>query len=246
MPAICNGDLATNGYTEQPLTYKSDSVWSYEVGSKNRLLGGRLVLDGSLYEIKWKNIQTNVSLPNCSYNFVDNLADATSKGFDFAFQFKATEHLQLSGSVGYNDAKFDGDARSPGGVKIYNGGSSIPNAGPPMTVALAAEYVFPLAASRHGYVRADLTRTTEWRREGRTDPGTSHYDPLIQPIPAYDVLNLRAGARFGNFDVSLFINNVSDRAPSLELDHSSFYDPQDWQNISLRPRSYGLTLTWRQ
>jgi iron complex outermembrane recepter protein len=64
----------------------------------------------SVYEIKWKNIQVNVPLPDCAYNFVDNLADATSKGFDLGFELKATEHLDLSGAVGYNNPKFDKDA----------------------------------------------------------------------------------------------------------------------------------------
>ena len=251
VPAICDNDLRINGYVDangnpvQPTSYRSDSVWSYELGSKNRLFGGRLVLDGSAYVIKWKNIQSNVALVNCSYNFVDNLADATSKGFDFAFQLKATERLELSGSFGYNDPKFDHDAKSPGGTKIYNGGSSIPEAGPPVSMTFSAEYTLPLATGRNAYARADYNRSTEWRRYGDTDPGTTAYDPRLKPIPAYDVLNLRFGARFGNFDLSAFVQNVNDRAPALVLTRFTLYDPQDWQNVTLRPRTYGLTLTWR-
>jgi hypothetical protein len=61
LPAICGPDLATFGYVDaqaqstQPSKYGSDNVWSYELGSKNRLLDGRLVLDGSVYLVKWKN-----------------------------------------------------------------------------------------------------------------------------------------------------------------------------------------------
>jgi outer membrane receptor protein involved in Fe transport len=250
-PSICNQDLINNGYVDaqgnpvQPTSYKSDSLWSYEIGSKNRLFGGRLVLDGSIYEIKWKNIQTNVELPDCAYNFVDNLADATSRGFDVAFQLKATEHLDLSGAVGYNDPKFDRDALSPGGKAIYKGGSSIPDAGPPVAVSVSAEYSLPLASGRIGYARVDYTYTTQWRRFGTDEYGTPSYDPLLQPIPAYGVCNLRFGARFGRFDVSAFVQNVADAAPALELTRSELYDPQDWQNVTLRPRTYGLTAIWR-
>jgi outer membrane receptor protein involved in Fe transport len=117
VPSICDGDLITNGYVDangnpvQPESYKSDSVWSYEIGSKNRLLGGRLVLDGSIYEVKWKDIQANVSLPNCAYNFVDNLADATSRGVDLAFQqfiigrlLNGTEYPNAFGELRINHA----------------------------------------------------------------------------------------------------------------------------------------------
>ena len=250
-PSICNQDLINNGYVDaqgnpvQPTSYKSDSLWSYEIGSKNRLFGGRLTLDGSVYLIKWKNIQTTVELPDCAYNFVDNLADATSKGFDIAFELKATEHLDLSGSFGYNKPTFDRDALSPGGIAIYKGGSSIPDAGPPESVSVSAEYALPLAAGRTGYARVDYTYTTQWRRFGTDQYGTPSYDPLLQPIPAYGVCNIRVGARFGRFDVSAFVQNVGDAAPALELTRSEIYDPQDWQNVTLRPRTYGLTAIWR-
>jgi iron complex outermembrane receptor protein len=251
VPAICNGDLIVNGYVDaqgkptQPTTYRSDSVWSYEIGSKNRLFGGRLVLDGSVYEIKWKNIQTNVELPSCSYNFVDNLADATSKGFDVAFQLKVTEQLDLSGAVGYNHPTFDHNAVSPGGKTIYKGGSSIPDAGPPVSANLSAEYVVPLQSGHHGYARADYTYTTQWRRFGNDDSGTPLYDPRLNPIPAYGVLNVRLGTRFGNFDVSAFVQNLNNAAPALYQTRFTNYDPQDWQSETLRPRTYGLTGTWR-
>jgi outer membrane receptor protein involved in Fe transport len=250
-PAICNEDLITNGYVDaagnpvQPTSYKSDSLWSYELGAKSRLWGGRLALDGSVYEIKWKNIQVNVPLPDCAYNFVDNLADATSRGFDLGFELKATEHLDLSGAVGYNNPKFDKDALSPGGVPIYRGGSSIPDAGPPVSASVSAEYSMPMGSGHVGYARVDYTYTTEWRRFGTDDPGTPNYDPLLKPIPAYGVCNLRFGARIGHFDVSAFVQNLSDTAPALELQRAAYYDPQDWQNVTLRPRTYGLTAIWR-
>ncbi len=250
VPAICDSDLVTNGYVDangnptQPTTYKSDSVWSYELGSKNHVLGGRLLLEGSAYVIKWKSIQSNVSLPSCSYNFVDNLADATSKGINFDFQYRATEHLDFTGSFGYNDPSFDHDAKSPGGKVIFAGGSSIPDAGPPMSLMLSGMYTVPLEGKHQAYARVDYNRSSEWRRTGNLVPTAPFYDPRLKPIPAYDVLNLRFGARFGNFDVSLFVQNVQDRAPALELSASTYYDPQDWQNVTLRPRTYGLTMMW--
>ena len=252
VPAICDADLRLNGYVDannnpvQPTAYKSDSVWSYEIGSKNRLLGGRLVLDSSAYEIKWKNIQTNISLPTCSYNFVDNLADATSRGFDVAAQLQANDRLSLSGSVAYNDPKFDHDALSPSGAKkIFSKGAGIPGAGAPLTVTASGEYAIPLKEGRQGYLRVDWTHTSEWRRVGNLDPAAPQYDPLLKPIPSFDAVNLRFGTRIGGLDLSFFVQNLTDSAPALELSHGTWYDPQDWQNISLRPRTYGITAIWR-
>ena len=60
------------------------------------------------------------------------------------------------------------------------------------------------------------------------------------------MLNLRLGTQFDAFDVSLFVDNATNSAPNLELASSTFYDPQDWQNVTLQPRTFGLTMTWRK
>jgi outer membrane receptor protein involved in Fe transport len=252
LPAICGSDLATFGYANaqghstEPVTYGSDNVWSYELGSKNRLLDGRLVLDGSVYVVKWKNIQTRVFLPNCAYDFVDNLADATSRGFDLGFRAKPFASLTLRGALGYNKATFDRDANSPGGVTIYQKAGAIPDAGAPWTLSLSPEYEFSLFGGRNFYLRADYTYTTADRPVGPQVPGTPQYDSLLRPAPAYSMVNARLGARLMGLDVSLFVNNLTDSAPLLiGAAHSIVYDPQDWTPQALRPRTYGLTLTYR-
>jgi iron complex outermembrane recepter protein len=253
VPTVCGPDLTTFGYVDaqgrstEPLVYGSDTVWSYEVGSKNRLLDGRLVLDGSVYEIKWKNIQTRVFLPNCAYDFVDNLADATSKGFDLGFQAKPFAPLTLSGAIGYTKPTFDRNAVSPSGVKIYEQGGSIPDAGPPWTISVSGEYEFKLFGGKDFYLRADYTRTSEERPVGAMVAGTPQYDSLLRPTPAYALVNSRLGMRLGGaLDLSLFVNNLTNAAPLLISNgHSIIYDPQDWTGEAIRPRTYGVTLTYR-
>ncbi len=62
----CQSHLAAlGGDSAEPLLYKSDSVWSYELGSKQGLAGGAVQVSGSLYWINWNNIQTQVELPTC-------------------------------------------------------------------------------------------------------------------------------------------------------------------------------------
>jgi len=251
VPSICDYDLTVNGYVDdngnpiQPETYKSDSVWSYELGAKSRLMNGRLTLDGSVYRVEWKDIQANVSLPNCSYNFVDNLADATSEGFDLAFQFMLTDQFTVSGAYGYNDPRFDKDALSPGGKKIFSEGAGIPNAGSPQTLSLTGEYTL-MVDGYEGYARLDYTYSAQWRRVGNQSPAAPFYDSRLQPTGAYEIVNLRLGARFTDYDVSFFVQNLTDETALLNLSASSYYDPQDWTNQALRPRSFGMMVNWRQ
>ncbi len=250
VPAICDFDLIQNGYVDengdpiQPQTYDSDSVWSYELGAKSRLFGGRLYLDGSIYHVEWSDIQANVSLPNCAYNFVDNLGNATSEGFDLAFSVLITEHLTVSGAYGYNDPSFDEDATSPGGAVIFAGGSAIPNAGAPETFSLSGEYTLPIGAYQ-GYARVDYSWSAQWRRVAEQVSTDPFYDPRLKPTASYGLLNLRLGMQFGDWDVSLFAQNLTNEAPRLEHTASTYYDPQDWYDVALRPRTIGLTATWR-
>lgn len=67
-----------------PLTYTGDSLWSYEIGSKNRLLDGHLQIDASVFHIDWSNVQQTIYVPACSEGFTGNLGKAVSKGFDFS------------------------------------------------------------------------------------------------------------------------------------------------------------------
>ena len=81
---------------------------------------------------------------------------------------------------------------------------------------MSGDYSIPFKSGFQGYARADYTYSTEWRRYGNTQPGTPYYDPRLKPIPAYGLLNLRLGTQFRAFDVSLFVNNVTNSAPDLD------------------------------
>jgi len=58
IPTIqCAAALAQVGLTIAPDSYKSDTVWSYEIGGKSRMDDGRIRLDASAFHIDWKQIQ---------------------------------------------------------------------------------------------------------------------------------------------------------------------------------------------
>ena len=98
--------FASCAIKDAPATFDPDTTWSFEAGAKNRFFGGALRTDASVFLIKWDNIQQFV-LAGCAGNgFRDNIGAATSRGFDLQFSLRASDRLQLSGSVGYVDAKF--------------------------------------------------------------------------------------------------------------------------------------------
>lgn len=251
IPARCDADLAELGYTSAPDSYKSDSVWSYEIGSKNRLLDGRLRLDTSIFDVKWSGIQQQVILgTGCGLDFVANLGKATSRGFDFQGEFLPVDHLTTGVSLGYNHAVFDQSLLSPPdpvtGVRpvLVRAGDSL--GVNPWTVALNAQYDF-VAFGHNSYVRADdqfaSRQSTPTNSE---DPGNETYAPGLVPLPQTNLLSLRLGTRFANgVELSLFAKNVFDSHPILSRNQTGSNIDTIYVDRTFRPRTIGITITSR-
>jgi len=242
------GYLDANGASKQPAIYDSDSVWSYEIGAKNRLFDGRVLLDTSVYQIRWSNIQTSVGLPICAYSFVDNVGHATSEGFDVGLRSQIIRNLTIGATFGYNKTTFDEDSTTPNGTVLYGKGSGVPGVGAPMTLSVSAQYDFDLFGDHGFYLRSDFSRNSTYRAAGATSSESSTYRPLFIAQQAYSVLNLRVGTHvLEGGDLSLFVNNATNSRPTFGLGNGGPLGgyPAVWSASSLRPRTYGMTLLYR-
>jgi iron complex outermembrane recepter protein len=251
IPARCDTDLAELGYVTAPDSYKSDSVWSYEIGSKNRLLDGRLRLESSIFDIKWSEIQQQVTLgTGCGLNFVANLGKATSRGFDFQGEFLATEHVKAGLAVGYNRAAFDQsivsapDAATGGRAVLVRAGDSL--GVNPWTVAMSLQYDLVIQGYK-GYLRAeDQFASRQTTPTPAEDAGNQTYASGLVPLPQTNLLALRLGTRFTNgVDLSLFAKNVLDAHPVLSRNQTGSNLDLIYADRTFRPRTIGVTITSR-
>ena len=76
------------------------------------------------------------------------------------------------------------------------------------------------------------------------DPLASSYDPALLPNPATNIVKLRAGATFGDVAVTLFVDNLFNSHPQLDLTHQDS-DTLLFEATALRPRTIGITATYR-
>ena len=94
-------------------TYNPDSLWSYEIGAKERLLDNRLEVQASAYHIRWNDIQQAAQITGLWFAAVFNLGTADSNGFDLSLRAAATDALHLGLQVAYTDAHYNtSEARS--------------------------------------------------------------------------------------------------------------------------------------
>ncbi|MCC6826830.1 MAG: TonB-dependent receptor [Novosphingobium sp.] len=238
-PTFCGADLATLGLTSSPREFSSDSLWSYEAGTKNKLFGGAVVLDANVYMTKWKNIQQSVRLPRCSFSFIANLGNATSKGTDISLSLNPVKGLTIGGSVGYNDTTYDSDVVGGNGLILRSEGARI--GGPKWTGTAFGQVEAPLGDTVDGYFRGDFSFASSGGFIRSTDFG---YDPGLHAAPSYKFVSLRAGVRYDKFDVSLFVDNLTNSTVQLSRSHDAVGAPLYYAE-SYRPRTIGMTGTFR-
>ena len=247
----CISDLNGYGLSDVPDQYNSDSLWSYEVGSKNQFADRRVLVNASAFLIKWKNIQQNVQLTNCGFQFTSNLGDMRSTGFDIQTEVRPTDAFSAGATFAYTKARYtktafatDAAATSGTALPVVSDGDRL--GGSPWTLALFSQVNFPVMA-HEGYARIDY----------QYGAGLYHYTPAQNPAdggspttvfntPANSYASLRAGVKFGGWDVSLFSQNLFNSQPKLtrQLDGIPGASPL-YLVGTFRPRTVGVTALYR-
>jgi outer membrane receptor protein involved in Fe transport len=238
-PNFCKSDLTTLGLTASPRDYSSDSLWSYEAGSKNRLLGGALTVDANAYYVRWSNIQQSIRLPTCSFAFISNLGKATGKGVDISVAVKPATALELGATIGYNTTEYDDTIKGGNGLILKSAGDRI--GGPKMTGSVYGLGELPLNASLAGYLRFDYSFQGSGVPQYPADFG---YDPGLSALPSTNSLSVRLGVKFAAFDVSLFANNLTNSNDPLSRAHDATGSPLYYVE-TYQPRTIGVTAQLR-
>ena len=271
LPDFCGPDLDATGYPNgAPLTYKSDSTQSFEVGSKNAI-GRAFRIATSLYYIRWNDIQQSVYVAGgCGLQFTDNLGTAEAKGFDLQAEF-ATGPMKFDLATGYTEARYSKDsnlrarfcpsASTTPCLPLARKGDTIsgqasinlsPGANAPWTASVGAEYSFK-AADRPAFLRFDyqFQSRNNWL-SNLQDPGTSQYNADTYALPSTEFAQVRGGIALGNWNVSAFIDNLFDShtVTNYQKGQVDSFNPdpagpphQQENQYTFRPRSFGITAT---
>jgi iron complex outermembrane recepter protein len=269
---ICGANLQAlglplvNGQRQVPGQFSSDSLWSYEIGSKNTFLDHTLQINASLFYIDWSNIQQNVYLPACGEQFTANLGKAKSEGGDIEVLYKPIEALTLDLTAAYTDARLT--KTSCAGVLMFNGtqcagtdpatGTALSGApiasngdallGAPWSFTASSEYHFHVWQGRTPYARLDFQHSTAQKSllPGQ-DIANALNDPTLPGLPVVNNLSARAGLRFNGFDLSLYANNLTNAHPLMFEARDIAYSATDtlYFGRGVRPRTIGVTATYR-
>jgi outer membrane receptor protein involved in Fe transport len=237
---VCQIDFQTLHIADAPPTYKSDSVWSYEIGTKNRALGGLAEISASAFRINWSNIQSLIFLPTCGNIYTDNLGSAISQGGDIDLHARLVEGVTWTLSAGYTDAHYSKTAATPTGVTLAREGQPLPIPKFSGSTSLYLEHAL-FGSGRSGYVNLTYDYAGSYQRNPVS--GVFGADPFTANAVAVHSLDARAGMRVGLLDLSLFADNLTNSAPEILRYHETVASTV-FRGATLRPRTVGLTATY--
>jgi iron complex outermembrane receptor protein len=220
----CASDYPLFGITNPPGQYKPDTLWSYELGSKSRLLDNTLSVNAAGYYIDWKQIQQTIILPTCGFSFTTNVGDAESYGGELEVLYRALPGLTL----GMNGSVNRSVITSTLNAQTAAVGQHILNV-PDRTLDLSVDYTRNLPASLLGFIRGDYDLTG--KSYGSYQVSNSNYQN-----PQYAVVNASVGVGYGTYKLSLYCKNLTDnqtliQQPSLNSVTGGY---------TVRPRTIGL------
>jgi iron complex outermembrane receptor protein len=227
LPPICDQSLAALGiHNGDP--FKSDSLWSFELGSKNSWANDRVRTRVAAYRINWKGLQESIYLP-CTFSVVGNSGAAVSKGAELEVDMALIDHLTLNLAAGYEDAKIT-EATTSSNTVVGQPLNDVPK----WTGSVIAQYVIPMG-ERQGFLRGD------WSYTGTRSSFINTPPPDGLTLHSYSQVNFRVGANQGPWEVALFARNVFNTLGEIgDLMPEGAQLPGRPRYFVTRPRTIGL------
>jgi iron complex outermembrane recepter protein len=225
--SVCAGDLAAVGLTQAPTSFNPDHLWNYEVGTKSRLFDNRVNVNLDAYVIRWSQIQQDVYLNVCGYDFYQNLGSAESYGSEVEVSALLTPHLSAKFGGAYDHATFSNSVPSLGvtkgdlieGAPVWNGSATL-------------EYSAPINAEVTGF------GLLNYRGTGNSHGALSASNPDYFR-PSYGAANATLGIKYQRWEFSLFDKNIFNEQKTIQRPNIQSVV----EGITLRPRTIGIEAT---
>ena len=202
-----------------PDVFEPDTLWSYELGWKTAWADRRVVFEGAIFYVDWNNVQVSGDSGAAPLNFTINGGDARSKGAEASVTALLTDHLELTASGSYTDAKTKDD--NPGAPA----GARLPQV-PKWKLSSTLQYRRPLSGNLGMMARASWSFIDD-RPENLS---------AVTVFSSYHQIDARIGIETERWQAFLFGTNLANEAGQI-TDGSSF-----GEGYYIRPRTFGISL----
>ena len=262
VPLCTAQDLLT--FSGHP-SWTDETLWSYEVGSKNRVMDGRGSVNVAAFYSDIKNLQATVTAGSCSSRLILNVPKASSAGGEVEVDLAPTDAFDFSVSASHTNSKLRSTVLAPGSngtssiVSGIRSGARMPTV-PENQAALAATYRWLLANNWATYATGTYQYVgSRFTQIGDQDLGpvatlnllsfgtNTIGGPLTQStfdfnpeLPSYSLVNARIGVLKGRWDTALFVNNLTNERALLSLDRERGFRARV-AFLTNQPRTFGIS-----
>ena len=232
--ALCATQLPTGVTVDQTRSFKSDSLWNYELGTKTGWFDNRLTLNAAAFYIKWKDIQQNILLA-CGFQYRANAGAATSKGGEVELRARPMDPLEVSLGVGYQKAKIT----EVGDLSPQQSGDPVFQV-PDWTANAAGTWTAPISSDWK------LISTVDYSYIGRSF-SANNLAPngdgtfATRRRPSYALVDARIALSHGEFELALVGKNLGNEQANLGDNRSLAAEtPGRPRLIVNQPRTLGV------
>lgn len=236
---LCAPDFKKLGISSAPSTYQSDNLWTYEFGNKNAFLSDHMIVNVALYYTDWNNIQQQVNLPSCGFQFVGNVGSAKIKGAELDIKGIIVPGVIAGGYVDYTDSRI---TSSVPGVSAQIGDPTLDT--PMWAGNVYVDFALPMVHGwrpnfrvNYSYHGSNLRSFSPTLVATLPGGGSALVADGSQIQRAYRVGNAALQLNNGNWQLRLYVDNFMNARPLLD----NLSDLYHTLNVStLRPRTIGL------
>ncbi len=244
-----------------PLAYDADKLTNYELGAKTQWADGTFQANITLFHMQWDDYQLEVPEPSfircgelgavdpCSQPWqtvVFNSGDAFTQGIEATFVWLPTHGLELGLNAMFLNAEIDSDVdANPNrpGIEIPKG-ARLPLS-PEIKGSVYGNYSWSA-----GFTDVEMFVRLQWAYTGDSLNQVDANNTLWpqRTLQSYNIGDLRFGIVGRDWEVNLFIENLSDERAEIATDNDFehlFSNVQDGVSsyhriYTNRPREYGV------
>lgn len=215
-----------------PAQFDSDSLVSYEIGSKNTFMDGRATVNVAGFYIDWSNIQLQDQATDgqLTFPFRGNGGGADIFGAEVEVRLTPMDGLDIGLSAAYTSSELSEDNPIPAtGLD----GDDLPYV-PEWTFSLSGDYRWTASQWNATFnIGGDFSYIDSRNTELRPT------NPLFVALNDYAILNLRAGIEWETWHLNFVVNNVTDNNTVIDIFRTVPGATPDGF-IQNRPRTYVL------
>ena len=235
-PLSCESELqteyGTTKFVSGPISFKSDHVWSYELGEKLRAADNRVTINAAGYFESWIGVQQTNALSPCGYIYTANAGNAHVYGGELEIQAIVVRGLTVSANTTFSHAALVSSNLIDAG---FNPGTPIQDV-PRWSGSASIAYRHSLTDQLTFTARADNTYTGS-----RTDETYS-----VNTLSPYDLTNARAGVEGDRWSAVLFVNNLADKRAQLNNITQDAVNMPTYNRVAVsQPRTVGIDLNYK-